>query len=100
MSENNEKIPTENKPIENKPIENKPIENKPLGKNFILAEKYQPKIVEKKWQEYWHHQKIYQFCDDLPKDQTFVIDTPPPTVSGLLHMGHVFSYTQADFVAR
>ncbi len=29
-----------------------------------------------------------------------MIDTPPPTVSGMLHMGHVFSYTQADFIAR
>ena len=40
------------------------------------------------------------FRDDLPREKTFVIDTPPPTVSGILHMGHIFSYTQADFVAR
>ncbi len=66
----------------------------------LLSEKYDSKIEEKKWHHNWQIEKIYQFKNDLPKNQTFVIDTPPPTVSGLLHMGHVFSYTQADFVAR
>lgn len=72
-----------------------------------LSEKYIAKIVEEKWQKYWqeNHQingktGVYSFGNDLKKEQTFVIDTPPPTVSGLLHMGHIFSYTQADFVAR
>jgi len=65
-----------------------------------LAKKYSAKDSEKKWQQYWQEQGINAFQDDLPKEQTFVIDTPPPTVSGLLHMGHVFSYCQADFVAR
>lgn len=66
----------------------------------MLTEKYNHKEIEKKWQNYWHEKKIYTWKNDLPREQTFVIDTPPPTVSGLLHMGHVFSYTQADFVAR
>jgi len=65
-----------------------------------LPDKYDAKIVENKWREQWQKQQIYKWRNDLPKAQTFVIDTPPPTVSGLLHMGHVFSYTQADFVAR
>jgi valyl-tRNA synthetase len=65
-----------------------------------LPEKYNHQLVEEKWKKYWQEKKIYQWRDDLPRDQTFVIDTPPPTVSGLLHMGHVFSYTQADFIAR
>ncbi len=69
-----------------------------------LSEKYDAKTREKFWQNYWRQgeksQKIFSWKNDLPKEQTFVIDTPPPTVSGLLHMGHVFSYTQADFVAR
>ena len=65
-----------------------------------LPDKYDAKIIENKWRNEWHKHKIYQWKNDLPKNQTFVIDTPPPTVSGLLHMGHVFSYTQADFVAR
>ena len=66
----------------------------------MLAEKYNHKEIEKKWQEYWRDRSVYKWRNDLPREQTFVIDTPPPTVSGLLHMGHVFSYTQADFVAR
>ncbi len=65
-----------------------------------LPDKYDAKIIENKWRHEWQKHKIYQWKNDLPKNQTFVIDTPPPTVSGLLHMGHVFSYTQADFVAR
>lgn len=65
-----------------------------------LSEKYDAKTREKFWQNYWREQKVFKWKNDLPKEKTFVIDTPPPTVSGLLHMGHVFSYTQADFVAR
>jgi valyl-tRNA synthetase len=65
-----------------------------------LPEKYDAKTREKFWQNHWNEKKIFAWKNDLPKEQTFVIDTPPPTVSGLLHMGHVFSYSQADFVAR
>jgi valyl-tRNA synthetase len=65
-----------------------------------LPEKYDSKTREKFWQKSWQEKEIYRWRDDKPKAETFVIDTPPPTVSGLLHMGHVFSYTQADFVAR
>lgn len=66
----------------------------------MLEKKYNHKIAEQKWQKYWSQNEIHKFQDDRAKDQTFVIDTPPPTVSGVLHMGHVFSYTQADFIAR
>src|SRR5262252_9320727 len=65
-----------------------------------LPPDYDPKTREKHWQDHWFASGIYHFRDDQPRDKTFVIDTPPPTVSGLLHMGHIFSYTQADFVAR
>ena len=65
-----------------------------------LPKQYDHKEREKFWQERWVFEGTYHFHDDLPRDQTFVIDTPPPTVSGILHMGHIFSYTQADFVAR
>jgi valyl-tRNA synthetase len=55
---------------------------------------------ENKWQQYWKQHQIYAWQINEPRSNNFVIDTPPPTVSGLLHMGHVFSYAQADFVAR
>lgn len=65
-----------------------------------LEKKYNHKESEKKWQKYWQNKQVFTWKDDKPKNETFVIDTPPPTVSGVLHMGHVFSYCQADFVAR
>lgn len=65
-----------------------------------LPAKYNHKDIEHKWQKIWQDKGTYNWEENLPRDQTFVIDTPPPTVSGLLHMGHIFSYTQADFVAR
>lgn len=65
-----------------------------------LSAKYKHQEIEKKWQSIWHESGIYNWEEELPREQTFVIDTPPPTVSGTLHMGHVFSYTQADFIAR
>jgi len=65
-----------------------------------LPQNYDHKAREKHWQDHWVQAGTYQFQNNQPRDKTFVIDTPPPTVSGLLHMGHIFSYTQADFIAR
>src|SRR3954471_18474981 len=65
-----------------------------------LPKNYDHKERERHWQEQWAASDVHHFKDDKPREQTFVIDTPPPTVSGVLHMGHIFSYTQADFVAR
>ena len=65
-----------------------------------LPKNYEHKEREAHWQKHWVDAGTYNFKNDLPREQTFVIDTPPPTVSGILHMGHIFSYTQADFVAR
>ena len=65
-----------------------------------LPPKYNHREIEAKWQDIWQQKGIYNWEENLSREQTFVIDTPPPTVSGMLHMGHVFSYTQADFVAR
>jgi valyl-tRNA synthetase len=65
-----------------------------------LPNRYNTQETEQKQQKFWAEKQVYKWQNDLPKDQTFVIDTPPPTVSGFLHMGHIFSYTQADFVAR
>lgn len=54
---------------------------------------------EKKWQDYWRENDIYKF-DPNSQKPLFSIDTPPPTVSGKLHMGHVFSYVQTEIIAR
>jgi valyl-tRNA synthetase len=66
----------------------------------IFPKKYKPAETEKKWQDFWQAHKIYKWDEAQPRENNFVIDTPPPTVSGMLHMGHVFSYTQTDFIAR
>jgi valyl-tRNA synthetase len=54
---------------------------------------------EKKARELWESNSIYAF-DEKSEKEIFSIDTPPPTVSGSLHIGHVFSYTHTDIIAR
>jgi len=49
--------------------------------------------------KFWEENDIYKF-DEKNKGEVFSIDTPPPTVSGNLHIGHIFSYTQAEIIAR
>lgn len=66
----------------------------------MLEANYNHAQVEPKWQEKWASSSLYHWDQSEEKNKSFVIDTPPPTVSGYLHMGHVFSYTQTDFVAR
>lgn len=55
--------------------------------------------IEEKWRKFWEEEKIYE-SQDLEDKQIYSIDTPPPTVSGEMHMGHAASYSQQDFVAR
>ncbi|MDO5698598.1 MAG: valine--tRNA ligase [Dermatophilus congolensis] len=60
--------------------------------------------LEDTWAPVWEKQGTYHFDRDralgLPREQVYSIDTPPPTASGSLHVGHVFSYTHTDLVAR
>jgi valyl-tRNA synthetase len=56
--------------------------------------------LEAMWAARWDEQGTYAFDRTAPRDRVFSIDTPPPTVSGSLHIGHVFSYTHTDAVAR
>lgn len=56
--------------------------------------------LEERWAPTWETQGRYAFDPAAPREQVFSIDTPPPTVSGSLHIGHVFSYTHTDVVAR
>ena len=56
--------------------------------------------LEAKWDAVWDEAGIYHFDPSKSRDEVFSIDTPPPTVSGSLHVGHVFSYTHTDTIAR
>ena len=56
--------------------------------------------LEERWQEQWKRDDTYAFIRPEARHQVFSIDTPPPTVSGSLHVGHVFSYTHTDLIAR
>jgi len=67
-----------------------------------LPTEYDPDAVEPKWQDRWVEADTYAYDREaaVDADTAFSIDTPPPTVSGDLHMGHLYQFTLQDFVAR
>jgi valyl-tRNA synthetase len=65
-----------------------------LPKHFDAA------AAERRWSAEWERLGIFRFDPARPRAETFVVDTPPPTVSGSLHIGHVFSYTHTDVMVR
>jgi len=65
-----------------------------LPKHFDAA------AAEVRWDAEWERLGIHRWDSSRPRDDTFIVDTPPPTVSGSLHVGHVFSYTHADVLVR
>ena len=56
--------------------------------------------LEDRWSARWEAEGLYRFDRSAGRERVFSIDTPPPTVSGSLHMGSVFGYVQADCIAR
>ncbi len=64
-----------------------------------MQQNYSPQESEDKWRMYWLKEKVYTF-NLQSKKKIFSIDTPPPTVSGQMHVGHSFSYSQEDFIVR
>ncbi|NUR87862.1 MAG: valine--tRNA ligase, partial [Nonomuraea sp.] len=56
--------------------------------------------LEQVWVARWEADATYRFDRSKTREQVYSIDTPPPTVSGSLHVGHVFSYTHTDTIAR
>ena len=64
-----------------------------------LAKTYDPKTVEPRLSERWQRDGVYQF-DRASERPVYAIDTPPATVSGHLHLGHMYSYSHPDFMAR
>lgn len=65
----------------------------------MLAKKYNAAESEAKWQNFWQEKGIYRFSEGS-KAPVYSIDTPPPTVNGRIHIGHIFSYSQAEVMAR
>src|SRR6266576_3441197 len=65
-----------------------------------LPEKPALEGLEAKWLARWEESGVYRFDRTRPRAEVFSIDTPPPTVSGSLHVGHCFSYTHTDLIAR
>ncbi len=64
----------------------------------MLDKKYNAAEKEAKWLNYWKEKSVYKFVPDERK--VYSIDTPPPTVSGNIHIGHIFSYSQTEMLAR
>ncbi|MBL8220320.1 MAG: valine--tRNA ligase [Bryobacterales bacterium] len=65
-----------------------------------LPKHFDSKLAEDSWDAKWDQAAVYRYDPSRSREDTFVIDTPPPTVSGSLHVGHVFSYTHTDLMAR
>jgi valyl-tRNA synthetase len=74
------------------------------GASFVRAATTPDKVgvegLEAKWGPNWDSEGTYSFDKSAAKGSIYSIDTPPPTVSGSLHVGHVFSYTHTDLIAR
>ncbi len=66
---------------------------------MALPKRYNPQTAEPRWEAFWQEHGIYHFDRDSV-EPVYSIDTPPPTVSGHLHLGHVYSYSHTDFMAR
>ena len=67
---------------------------------FAVPDKPALEGLEEKWRARWEADGVYRFDRSKPRSEIYAIDTPPPTVSGSLHIGHVFSYTHTDVIAR
>jgi valyl-tRNA synthetase len=65
-----------------------------------LPEKPALEGLEAKWNARWEEQGTYRFDRNHTRSEIYSIDTPPPTISGSLHVGHAFSYTHTDLIAR
>ena len=66
---------------------------------MTLQKRYNASEAEPRWQDFWNSRGIFKY-DRNSNKPVYSIDTPPPTVSGMIHMGHIFSYVQAEVMAR
>ncbi len=65
-----------------------------------VPKKYNAEEIELKWVKFWMENKTFKFDENDFEKELYVIDTPPPTVSGKMHLGHAFGNSQQDFIAR
>ncbi|HEY4810305.1 MAG TPA: valine--tRNA ligase [Solirubrobacteraceae bacterium] len=72
----------------------------PVKPNAQVPERPTLDGLEAKWGAVWERDGTYSFDRSASRERVFSIDTPPPTVSGSLHVGHVFSFTHTDTIAR
>ncbi len=70
------------------------------GRSVVVPDRPALEGLEDKWVQRWEADGTYRFDRSKTRDEIYSIDTPPPTVSGSLHVGHVFSYTHTDLIAR
>src|SRR3954471_16600843 len=75
-------------------------ETSTASRAVVVPDKPALEGLEEKWGERWSSDQTFRFDRSQPRENVFAIDTPPPTVSGSLHVGHVFSYTHTDLIAR
>ncbi|MET0741337.1 MAG: valine--tRNA ligase [Candidatus Nanopelagicales bacterium] len=71
-----------------------------MRENGGVPEKPSLDGLEQRWARRWEDDGTYRFDRTRTRDEIYSIDTPPPTASGLLHVGHVFSFTHTDLIAR
>lgn len=65
-----------------------------------LPKKFDAAEIEARFVKAWEDARLYAWDPAASREETFVVDTPPPTVSGSLHVGHMFSYSHQDFIVR
>jgi valyl-tRNA synthetase len=67
---------------------------------MALDARYSPGDAEPRWQRFWEERGVFRFDSRDTRRPIYSVDTPPPTVSGSIHVGHVFSYVQAEALTR
>ncbi len=82
------------------PAQHTPTWTRPGDGAVVVPDKPALEGLEETWSQRWKDDDTYAFDRTQPRENVFSIDTPPPTVSGSLHVGHVFSYTHTDLIAR
>jgi len=75
-------------------------QHQPYMNSADAPEKVSVEGLEEKWSVAWDVAGVYKFNREKTREEIYSIDTPPPTASGSLHVGHVFSYTHTDVIAR